>query len=107
MSRRGISSRYFMRTKALSLPGSRSFLGCSGTVFHPPHGNLSTNPEGACPLSFLGMLVAYRPLTWIATHVNRKENALETRKKPKLTLKEKRRIQREKAGIVAGRLVAR
>lgn len=31
----------------------------------------------------------------------------ESRKKPKLTLKEKKRIQREKAGIVAGRLVTR
>jgi hypothetical protein len=31
----------------------------------------------------------------------------ETHKAPKLTLKEKKRIQREKAGIVAGRSVGR
>jgi hypothetical protein len=31
----------------------------------------------------------------------------ETHKAPKLTLKEKKRIQREKAGVVAGRIPAR
>jgi hypothetical protein len=31
----------------------------------------------------------------------------EVRKAPKLTLKEKKRLQREKEGIIAGRLVVR